>query len=112
MSKTPSGSRHFPGGGSLRGNLPRTKFSHRLEARNTGATNPTHPISPGQPLPTSRVGFKLPTGPAKPAGSGIGIPDRFGQKSVEAKFEFKILCANGSYQYTGQFDWFIGRFDW
>ena len=30
-----------------------------------------------------RPGFKLPTGPAKPAGSGTGIPDRFGRKSVQ-----------------------------
>ena len=28
-------------------------------------------------------GFKLPTGPAKPAGSGTGIPDRFGRKPVQ-----------------------------
>ena len=31
----------------------------------------------------SKPGFTLPTGPAKPAGSGTGIPDRFGRKSVE-----------------------------
>ncbi|KAG2556158.1 hypothetical protein PVAP13_8NG063200 [Panicum virgatum] len=30
-----------------------------------------------------RAGFKLPTGPAKPAGSGTGIPDRFGRKPVQ-----------------------------
>ena len=41
------------------------------------------------------TGFKLPTGPAKPVGSGTAIPDRFGRKPVEVKFEFKILCANG-----------------
>ena len=28
-------------------------------------------------------GFTLPTGPAKPAGSGTGIPDRFGRKPVQ-----------------------------
>ena len=28
-------------------------------------------------------GFNLPTGPVKPAGSGTGIPDRFGRKPVE-----------------------------
>ena len=33
-------------------------------------------------------------------------------KPVEVKFEFKILCANGSYRYTGRFDRFTGRFDW
>ena len=25
-------------------------------------------------------------------------------KPIEVKFEFKILCANGSYRYTGRFD--------
>jgi len=29
-----------------------------------------------------RLGFHLPTGPAKPPVSGIGIPVRFGQKPV------------------------------
>ena len=33
--------------------------------------------------------------------------DLAGNRSVpvEVKFEFKILCANGSYRYTGRFDW-------
>ena len=30
-----------------------------------------------------RAGFLLPTGPTKPAGSGTGIPDRFGRKPIE-----------------------------
>ena len=59
----------------------------------------------------TRAGFTLPTGPAKPAGFGTGIPDRFGRKPVQVKFKFKILCANGSYRYTGRFDRFTGRFD-
>ena len=36
---------------------------------------------------------------------------RFGRKLVEVKFEFKILCTNGSYRYTDRFDRFTGRFD-
>ena len=31
---------------------------------------------------TSHAGFNLPTGPAKPPGFGIGIPVRFGRKTV------------------------------
>ena len=30
-----------------------------------------------------QAGFTLPTGPTKPAGSGTGIPDRFGRNPVE-----------------------------
>ena len=32
-------------------------------------------------------------------------------KTVEVKFEFEILCPNGSYRYTGRFDRFTGQFD-
>ena len=59
----------------------------------------------------SRAGFHLPTGPAKPPGSGTGIPVRFGRKPVEFKFEFKKLSSTGSYRYTGRLDRFTGRFD-
>ena len=31
---------------------------------------------------TSAAGFHLPSGPAKPSGSGTGIPVRFGRKPV------------------------------
>ena len=56
-------------------------------------------------------GFHLPTGPAKPPGSGTGIPVRFGRKPVEFKFEFKKLSSTGSYRYTGRLERFTGRFD-
>ena len=69
-------------------------------------------------------GFHLPTGPAKPPGSGTGIPVRFGRNvpdpgglagnrsvPVEFKFEFKIRSSTGSYRYTGRLDRFTSRFD-
>ena len=57
-----------------------------------------------------QAGFTLPTGPTKPAGSGTGIPDRFGRKPV--KFKFKVACSTGSDRLTGRFDRFTGRFNW
>ena len=59
-------------------------------------------------------GFHLPTGPAKPPGSGTGILVRFGRNRsvpVEFKFEFKKIQFNGSYRYTGRFDLLTGWFD-
>ena len=61
------------------------------------------------------AGFRLTTGPAKPAGPvSVYRTDLVGNQSklFEIEFEFKILCANGLYRYTGRFDWFTGRFDW
>ena len=49
-------------------------------------------------------------GPVSVYRTGLDRPNR--SKSVEVKFEFKILCVNGSYWYTGRFDRFTGRFDW
>ena len=73
-------------------------------------------------------GFKLLTGPAKPPGSGTGIPVRFGRKPIgtgriqiwiqktqfnrfdrftgrfdrfEFKSKFKIACVTGLDRYTG-----------
>ena len=61
------------------------------------------------------AGFKKPTGSIKPVGPVLVYPTdlaRNRSKPVEVKFEFKILCANGSYRYTGRYDRFTGRFDW
>ena len=38
--RNPTGTRPFPIAGSPHGNLPRGKFSHRLEARGTGKLRP------------------------------------------------------------------------
>ena len=59
-------------------------------------------------MSVSQPGFNLPTGPAKPPGSGMA-----GNRSVpvEFKFELKKLSSTGLYRYTGRFDRFTDRFD-
>jgi hypothetical protein len=59
----------------------------------------------------SWAGFLIPTGRTEPAGSGTGLPVRFGRKSCKPdKFEFqtKFLSASGSNRYTDRFNQYTG----
>ena len=79
-------------------------FEERGEEKLHRLSPQTHPADRGrreaEAWRGAAPGFLLPTGPAKPAGSGTGIPDRFGRKPVETGqiqfffflFWFKFKC--------------------
>jgi hypothetical protein len=109
--------------------LPNTHEAAQSGTRGTGTCQPAaeaaaDPAPAGIPQAKARGGK---VGAAAAYGPGLGYRPvlsnrrdpvsvyqtglaRNRSKSVEVKFEFKILCANCSYRYTGRLDRFTGRF--